>query len=127
MSNSDEERAQKAMESQILQAQISELEKQLDEISSKKAELLFIKESLNQIKNQSNKDILLPLGSGILIRGKLTDDKKVLVNIGGNTIVEKSVDEAKQIIDKQIEEISSVSKLIDNEIKKYSSIYNQNP
>jgi len=118
MSKEDEARA--LLESEIIKAHIAELEKQLSEIESKKAELEYLKEGLTKLKGQKGKEMLLPFGSGVLIRGKVMDDEKVLVNIGSNVLVEKTRDEAKKIIDSQIKELEDVKKLIEKEIQKYS-------
>jgi prefoldin alpha subunit len=115
--NEDETRA--LFESQMIQAHIAELEKQLSEIEAKKAELDYIKESLVQIKDQCDKEIVFPLGSGILAYGKLIDCKKVIVNVGANVLVEKEIPEAREIINDQITELDSVRKIIDQEIQKY--------
>ncbi len=119
MSN-DEDEKRAMFENEILKAHMNELEKQLSEIESKRAELEYIKDGLENLKGQKGKDMLLPFGTGVLVKGKILDDKKVLVNIGSNVIVEKTIDEAKEIIDAQIKELEAVKKLIDKEIQKYS-------
>ena len=116
----EDDKARMQLESEILRAHIDELEKQLSDINSKKSELEYLKKSLSELKGQKNKEILLPFGAGVLVQGKIINDSKVLVNVGSNVIVEKSIDEAKKIVDSQINELDSVSKLIEKEIEKYA-------
>ncbi len=114
------EDAQRLLESEIIRAHITELENQLSEIEAKRNELEYLKESISQLKGQKGKEILMPFGSGVLVRGKITDEEKVIVNVGANILVEKNIEDAKKIIDTQIEELNSVAKLIEKEIEKYS-------
>jgi len=115
----EEEEFRKALEAEIIKKHIAELENQLAEIESKKAELEFLNDSLDEVKGQKGKDILVPLGSGVLIKAKLEDDEKVIVNIGSNVLVDRTVEETKKIINEQIKELNEVKKLIENELMKY--------
>ncbi len=117
-----EDENRKNLENQILQAYFSEMQQQISEIESKKAELEYLKDGLSQLKGQKNKDILIPLGSGVLAKGKLSDDEKVIVNVGSNLLVKKTIKEAAEIIDEQIKELSSVLAQLEQEIQKYSMI-----
>jgi len=115
----EKDNARMRLESEILKSHINELEKQLSDINSKKAELEYLKNSLSKLKGQKGKEILLPFGAGVLVQGKIIDDSKVLVNVGSNVLVEKSIEEAKKIVDSQIKELDSLSNLIEKEIEKY--------
>jgi prefoldin alpha subunit len=55
----------------------------------------------------------------VFLRGNLVDDKKVLVNVGSNVVIEKNIDEAKEIINAQIEEIEKVQTEARDEFSKY--------
>ncbi len=112
----------KNLENQILQAYFSEMQKQVSEIETKKSELEYLSDGLTQLKGQKDKDILIPLGSGVLAKGKLTEDEKVIVNIGSNVLVKKTLDEAKKIIDKQIKELNSILKQLEDEMQKYMNV-----
>ena len=108
-----------ALQQQIIQQQMMEIENQLNIIESRKVEFEFIKLSLEELKNKKDKELIVPLGSGVLAKAKVDDDKKVLVNIGANIIVEKDIDEAKEIIDCQIEELNKAAKMLQEEAAKY--------
>jgi prefoldin alpha subunit len=117
---SKKEDAQRYIENEILRAHLEELEKQLNEVENKKSELQYLKDSLSKLKGNKDKEILFPFGTGVLVRGKITDDEKVIINIGSNVMVEKTIKEAQVIVDTQIKELENISKLIQDEMRKYS-------
>ncbi len=119
---SDEENARKNLENQILQAYFSEMQQQMSEIENKKAELEYLMDGLSQMKGQKGKDILIPLGSGVLAKGSLSEDEKVIVNVGSNILIKKTVEEAKKIIENQIKELSSIVEQLEGEMTKYSQL-----
>ena len=117
---SSENDSKKNLENQILQAYFSEMQQQISEIENKKSELKYLKDGLSQMKGQKGKDILIPLGSGVLAKGTLSDDEKVIVNVGSNILVKKTVEDAKKIIENQIKELNSIVEQLEGEMTKYS-------
>ena len=116
------EEQRRLFENEIMRAHIEELDKQIADITAKQNELEFLKEGLFQLKGQKDKEMLFPMGAGILAHGKIISDEKVIVNVGANTLVEKTIPEAQKIIDAQLDELASVKQLMENEITKYSSL-----
>ncbi|GAB5368387.1 hypothetical protein AAMO2058_001314900 [Amorphochlora amoebiformis] len=63
-------------------------------------------ENLTHISpDNEGKEILVPLTSSLYIPGKLTDIKKVIVEVGGNFYVEKDIKDAKSFITRKIEDL----------------------
>jgi prefoldin alpha subunit len=81
-------------------------EEQAALLENRRVELLLIKASLEDLKEGS--DLLIPLGVGIYAKAKLSDANEFLVNVGSNVIVKKSLDEVKEMIDKEIKEIEKL-------------------
>ena len=81
-------------------------ENQVALLENRRVELLLIKSSLEDLKEGS--DLLIPIGAGIYAKAKLTDADEFLVNVGSNVIVKKSINEVKEMIDKEIEEIEKL-------------------
>ncbi len=77
-------------------------------LEERKMELLLIKSSLDEIKE--NKEIFVSLGAGIFLKAKILNTNKLLVNVGNNVFVEKTPEEIKKLIDEQIEEIDKLLK-----------------
>lgn len=61
--------------------------------------------SLN--KTKIGTEILVPLGSNCFARGKLADDKNVIVSIGAGVSVEKSIPDAVKFFDKHLEQLNT--------------------
>lgn len=107
-------------EERVKMQQLSEIENQLAMLEEKKAELEMIKQSIDSLKNQKDKDIIIPIGAGILATGKLTDDKNLLVNVGANVLIPKKTEEAKQLIEEQIQEIGRLHDSLKKELEHYA-------
>ena len=77
-------------------------------------------------KGKKDADLLLPIGGGTFIFAKSADNTKVLVSIGADIVIEKTVEDATKIIDGRIQELQeNLSKLNDvaNQIQqKYYKI-----
>jgi prefoldin alpha subunit len=71
---------------QIVEQQISELQK--------------FGQTLSDLGENPNKEILAPLGKGVFIKSDIKDDK-LFVDVGSGVLLKKSVDEAKNIIEEQ--------------------------
>ena len=109
------------LELQLLTAQIREQEKQLQMLESQLMEIAVSKQSVEEFsKAKTGKEILFPVSTGVFAKGELKDNKELLVNIGSNTIVKKTVEETKKIIDKQFVEIQKVQRQILESITKLS-------
>jgi prefoldin alpha subunit len=113
-----EEEFESQFREQLLMQHASELEGQIVALENKKTELQIIKQSLSDLSKQKGKDILFPVGSGILAHGKIADTKELLINVGANVVLPKSVEEAKQLIDEQVEEISKLQDSLRKELSK---------
>ena len=61
----------------------------------------------NVINATGKEEILFPLANGIFASGKLVNDTKLRMNVGNDVVVEKSVDEAIELMKKQHDEIAS--------------------
>ncbi len=77
-------------------------------------------------KGKKDADLLLPIGGGTFVFAKSADNTKVLVSIGADIVIEKTVEDATKIIDGRIQELQeNLSKLNDvaNQIQqKYYDI-----
>jgi len=61
-------------------------------------------ESINAIQPQKGqRELLVPLTSSLYVPGKLTDSKKVLVDVGTGYYVERSTEDAKKMYEGRVE------------------------
>lgn len=113
-----EDEQRRYIEQQIMQQQLMEMENQLTQIEAKKQELQIVVDSIDSLDGNENADIMVPLGTGVLVKGKLSDSKQFLVNIGANIVVFKTAKETKELVNSQIKELEKARELFENEIRK---------
>ncbi|MBU0980995.1 MAG: prefoldin subunit alpha [Nanoarchaeota archaeon] len=127
----DEKKVQeKYMEYQMVEQQLKQLQQQIQAIDSKLEEAAVLFNSLEEIKAaKPGSEVLVPMSNGIFVKGTLTDASTMLVNVGGGVVVDKTVQEVKDLIKTQIDEIQKAREqaVIEFEkvLKSYSDIEEQ--
>lgn len=95
------------MKLSYLEQQSEETKKQIENVDEQTGEMESLKLSLQKIENKKNGEILANLGRGIFIASKI-EDRKVFVNVGSKILVRKSLPDAVEIVDKQINELGEI-------------------
>jgi len=94
---------------QFLHEQIKEIEKQTQLFNNQVVELSLTMQNLNDFKNiKQGTEILVPVNQGIYAKAELKNNKDLLVNVGSNVSVKKSIEDTKKLINNQIEEIKKL-------------------
>jgi len=93
------------IEMNILDQQLRQLEEHARKVEQQVYEQQFMELSLEEMKGKNNSEVMIPLGPGLFIPGKIENTDKVLIHIGGKIISRKSVDEARKIIEKRKESL----------------------
>ncbi len=97
---------QKYVEYQMIEQQIMQIQKQLQQIEAQTVELKRLHAAIGEFAGiDSGKEVLVPFSPGVYAKAEIKDTKKLLVNIGSNVVVSKSVDDTKDLIDSQVKEI----------------------
>ncbi len=97
---------EKYVELQILDAQMKQFQKQIQAVELQSMELDRMMESLDELAEcRAGTEILVPLSSGVFFKAELKENSKFAVNVGANTVVEKSADETKELIRAQALEL----------------------
>lgn len=110
---------QKYIEMQIIDQQMKQMQKQIQLIEMQMSEITVTKEALNDLKDAKiNSDILAPISSGIFVKAALADNKKLAVNVGSGTVVEKKIPEVIKIIEEQESEIKKTYDSLMAEMQK---------
>ena len=79
--------------------QIDSLSAQIQIVENKRMEIDSTIETMDSLKeNKIGTEILVPIGSNSFVRAELRDNKKIIVGIGAGISVEKTIDEAKEIL-----------------------------
>ena len=92
-----------AIEMELVRQRMQELEQHLVMLETRIQELEVIKSALESL--EADKDALIPIGPGVLVKGKILDKEKVLMEVGANFVIEKDVEGAKETIERSQEKI----------------------
>ena len=108
---------EKVMEFQLLQQQLEQMQKYLEEIELKLLEFHKTKESLSEMASlRSGSEAFIPLAQGIFAQGKIDETSTLLVNVGADIAVTKTIPQVKELIDKQVTELSEVKEQLDGNV-----------
>ena len=113
----DEQKVQQLyIEFQVVNQQLQELQKQIQQIEESIQELQESKKGLEEVsKQESGKEILVPIVSGIFAKAEIKNSKDLIVNVGANTAVEKSIDQVQTLLDQQLKNMQETQHtFIDN-------------
>ena len=98
---------EKYMQFQMLQQQIEQLTKHAELLNQKGSELDVSIEAIKELgKTKDNTEILSPIAGGIFLKAELKDSKNLIVNVGSDVTVEKSIPEVIEILEKQKKDLS---------------------
>ena len=92
----------KYKELQDLEKHIKMVDQEIQKLDDKTLEIENIKKALDETKKtKKGTEVLFPLANGLFLKGKLEDNEKILVNVGSGAVVEKTIDEAKTLVEEQ--------------------------
>lgn len=104
---------------QLMQQQISEIENQINQIEAKKTDLQVVFDSISDLQKERGSEILVPIGSGVLAKAKLEDEKNFLVNVGANIVVKKTAKETQDAVKQQMDELDKAKDMFMKELEKF--------
>lgn len=107
-----------------LESRLEALARQRDLVSNKIVEIISTISSIDEIDKNQEK-ILFKLGGEAFAYGDVTDKNRILVEIGAGIILEKSIEDGKETLNKRKQEMESVLKEIQNNISQISNAMNQ--
>ncbi|MEM2143886.1 MAG: prefoldin subunit alpha [Candidatus Jordarchaeaceae archaeon] len=82
------------------QAQI--LQRRMELINASLQEIALTSESLDELKNiDEENEVLMPLGSGIYVKARIIERKKVIYSIGADIVVDKDITGAQLSLDQR--------------------------
>lgn len=102
----EEELRRLSVELRILEQTAETLNSRINMVNSMIADLTYASMTLEGLEKQKeNAELLVPIGGGSYIKAKLETPDKVTVGIGAGVSVEKTLQEAKDIINKRLEDL----------------------
>jgi prefoldin alpha subunit len=105
--SSDQETFRKlAVESRFLEEAATELQSRINMTNAALAELRVSSLTLEGLEREKkDAELFVPIGGGSYVKARLETSKKVIVGIGGDVAVEKSVKETKEELQARITEL----------------------
>jgi prefoldin alpha subunit len=86
--------------------------RQLEVIEQKRIESLAAIETMKALSADRESLALLPLGGGTMVRVKVSDPEKILVNIGADVVVQRTNGEAMAFLQEKITEMEAMEKKV---------------
>ncbi len=77
------------------------LQEQLNIIGQQILELQHFREELSTLENNKNSEILAPIGKSVFAKVNFSSDENVFVDVGTGYFVQKTLSEAKEIVEDQ--------------------------
>ena len=91
---------------QMLDYQLKQMQQIVENIDNQLIEIDHVKNALVSFETLAgNEEAFFPLSNGIFVKGKLSKDKMLRINIGNNIVVEKTSAQAIDMMDKQLVEL----------------------
>ncbi len=115
----DEILKDKYAELRLASVQIKQLQQQLEALDEKRQELDNAITSLDELKNSQKKaKMLAPITEGMFISATLDSSEELVVNVGGNVCVKKTVEEAKGMLKERLQEVSGYQESMLEELNR---------
>ncbi len=93
---------QKYLELQLVDQQMRQVQKQVEAIEHQAAEIDEVRQSLDELSaSKVGSEMWVPVSSGIFLKARLDDNKKLAVNVGGSTVVAKDIPSTKAMLAEQ--------------------------
>jgi len=109
---------EKGIQLLLLDQELKKIEEQYRLLEQSIANIELTKNNMDEIKNLKEKEAIVSLAEGIMIKANIEKVDKVFVNVGKGIVVEKTIDEAKNFLDKKIDEIYMLKSLLSSEAQK---------
>ena len=97
---------EKYLEMQYLAQHMELVQQQVEKINGQMEEIMLTKSSLVEFSSvKKGKEMMVSVSNGIFAKASLIDPEKLLVNVGNNVVVEKSVEDTINLLDEQLMEL----------------------
>jgi len=108
---------QKYMEFQMLDKQIKEMYQQLQQFETQGEEIGTIITGLSSFKDiKPGTKVLVPISSGIFAKATIDSSDELLMNVGSGIVVNKGLEDAKKLLAEQIEKVENIKQKMTKEI-----------
>ena len=115
----DEQELQaKLMEIEIIKQQLGQMDQQKAQINARLMDAQAAAQTIADMKDTDGAiDVLVPVGGGMFTKASVSDAKKLIVHVGADIAVEKSLPEAKALMDEMKSGYEKMFNDIDKDIQ----------
>ncbi len=111
---------EKLMNLSLLEQEANQINQQLQIIEQQMIELQILKLHLDDIeKTKEKEEILASIGRNMFIQTSLSS-REIFVDVGAKTVLKKTPQEAKRVVDMDIERMTELRNKIMNELERIS-------
>jgi prefoldin alpha subunit len=101
-----EKRRELMFRGEMINQQLERLQDYMQRVNKQEAEVMLLKEALDQYERvQEGDKLLVPVAAGMFVKAKAVADKTIQVNAGQNIVVPKSVADVNKMLDEQLSEM----------------------
>ena len=105
-SKSEEELRRLSVELRFLEQTAEALQSRINMVNAVTTDLTYASMTLEGLeKEKENSELLVPIGASSYIKARLENPDKIIVGMGAGVSVEKTLQEAKEIIKKRLENL----------------------
>lgn len=105
-SKSEEELRRLTVEMRLLEQTAEALQSRANMINAVTTDLSYARMTLEGLEKESEKsELLVPIGGTSYVRARLENPDKIIVGMGAGVSVEKTREEAKEIVKKRLEDL----------------------
>ncbi|MBI2144203.1 prefoldin subunit alpha [Candidatus Woesearchaeota archaeon] len=109
----------KYAEFRLAAAQIKQLQEQLQALEEKRGELGTAAGTLDELKGTEKKArMLVPVSDGMFASATLDSNEELIVNVGSDVCVKKTVEEAKDLLNAKLKELTSYQEELLGELQR---------
>jgi prefoldin alpha subunit len=117
-----EEKQQQLMKLQYLQKHIEEISQKTQEMNQQLLDINISKNALTQIgQTKVGTSILTQVANGIFVKTTLNNNEKLIVNIGADTTVEKTIPQVLEMLEDQEEKMQKHLVELEGMVEQYGS------
>lgn len=88
---------------------LEDVRRRVELLNTTLAELAAAKSALEEIGSLSEgEELLVPVGAGVFIRARLASKDKVLVTLGANVMVEKTLEDTRKYLEEREQKVRDV-------------------
>jgi len=109
----------------MYKSQADLLQQQVEAIQASLAEVGILESTLDDIKGKKSLEAMVPVGAGSFMNAEIKKTDEIIMSVGAGVAIKKSVEEAKETLAFQKEELNdSLDKMMSN-LQKISQIVAQ--